>query len=135
MDLLLDVAIEIYAMKSGERFHCVLAHSLLPAGASLGSSTEEGFYTADLVTRINAGRTTLKTSSSSSSSSSGNTSNLADSFDYVMYGKIYKAEEAPNAKVAVYISYGGLLMRLEGDPRHWRDLKVGSFIYLLIKRI
>ena len=36
---------------------------------------------------------------------------------------------------AVYISFGGLLMRLEGDPRHYAEITVGSNLYLLIRKI
>lgn len=81
--------------------------------------------------------------------------NLADRFEYVMHGKIYKAENmtstvgsdgpssgtttsssvSPSYKVAIFVSFGGLLMRLMGDPRHWRDLKLGDSIYILIRKI
>jgi RNA polymerase Rpb8 len=37
--------------------------------------------------------------------------------------------------MSVYISYGGLLMRLTGDPRHWRDLNVGDSVYLLLRKL
>ena len=36
---------------------------------------------------------------------------------------------------AVYASYGGLLMSLEGDPRHLSELLVGNNIYLLLKKL
>jgi DNA-directed RNA polymerase I, II, and III subunit RPABC3 len=119
MDLLIDIANDIYPLHSDDRFHCVLSHSLT---ASSSSAVEEGFYDPELI------------SQQSRSHYSGG-SNLADKFDYVMYGKIYKAEEAGTTKVAVYVSFGGLLMVLEGDPRHWRDIKVGSSIYILLKKI
>lgn len=36
---------------------------------------------------------------------------------------------------AVYVSFGGLLMRLEADPRHFLDITLGSNIYLLMRKI
>lgn len=36
---------------------------------------------------------------------------------------------------AVYVSYGGLLMRLEADPRLFQDVTIGSNIYLLIRKL
>lgn len=58
---------------------------------------------------------------------------LADDYDYVMYGTVYKFEENEgNAKMAVYISFGGLLMRLEGGYRSLSNLKQEN-AYILIR--
>lgn len=58
---------------------------------------------------------------------------LADDYDYVMYGTVYKFEEsAGNDKMAVYISFGGLLMRLEGGYRSLSNLKQEN-AYILIR--
>lgn len=60
---------------------------------------------------------------------------VLDQYDYVMHGRVYKFEEASNDKVAVYISYGGLLMRLESDPKHLSELSMDLSVFLLIKYI
>lgn len=58
---------------------------------------------------------------------------LADDYDYVMYGTVYKFEESSdNDKMAVYISFGGLLMRLEGGYRSLSSLKQEN-AYILIR--
>lgn len=58
---------------------------------------------------------------------------LADDYDYVMYGTVYKFEENPNSdKMSVYISFGGLLMCLEGGYRSLSSLKQEN-AYLLIR--
>lgn len=36
---------------------------------------------------------------------------------------------------AVYVSYGGLLMRLEADPRLFQDITIGSNLYLLMRKL
>ena len=61
---------------------------------------------------------------------------LADDYDYVMYGKIYKfAETATNDKdkLTLYASFGGLLLSLEGNYRHLASLKQEQ-IYILIRK-
>ncbi|KAI5962210.1 RPB8 [Candida pseudojiufengensis] len=59
---------------------------------------------------------------------------LADDYDYVMYGTVYKFEESSenNDKMSVYISFGGLLMRLEGGYRSLSNLKQEN-AYILIR--
>ncbi|ODV80065.1 16-kDa RNA polymerase subunit [Suhomyces tanzawaensis NRRL Y-17324] len=60
-------------------------------------------------------------------------SSLADDFDYVMYGTVYKFEENEgDDKMSVYISFGGLLMRLEGGYRSLSNLKQEN-AYILIR--
>ncbi|CAG8558734.1 1157_t:CDS:2 [Diversispora eburnea] len=49
--------------------------------------------------------------------------------------KVSWREKERRSKVAVYISYGGLLMSLEGDFRHVQNLHVGQQVYLLMKRV
>ncbi|KAL3231467.1 DNA-directed RNA polymerases I, II, and III subunit RPABC3 [Nakaseomyces bracarensis] len=58
---------------------------------------------------------------------------LADDYDYVMHGTAYKFEEVSKDIIAVYYSYGGLLMRLEGNYRNLNNLKQET-AYLLIRR-
>lgn len=60
---------------------------------------------------------------------------LADDYDYVMYGTAYRFEEVNNNKdvIAVYYSFGGLLMRLEGNYRNLSNLKQEN-AYLLVRR-
>lgn len=58
---------------------------------------------------------------------------LADDYDYVMYGTVYKFEENEgNDKMSVYISFGGLLMCLEGGYRSLSNLKQEN-AYILIR--
>lgn len=62
-----------------------------------------------------------------------NDRSLADDYDYVMYGTIYKFEEnSEDDKMSVYISFGGLLMRLEGGYRSLSNLKQEN-AYILIR--
>nr|CAB3471300.1 unnamed protein product [Digitaria exilis] len=64
MYMQLDIATEIYPMRVGDKFNMVLAPTL-----NLDGTPDTGYYTQ-------AGRKTL-----------------ADKFDYVMHGKLYKISE------------------------------------------
>lgn len=64
---------------------------------------------------------------------------LLDSYEYVMYGLVYKYAAEPGSKdggvkVSVYASFGGLLMKLTGDPAKLAVLEVDSKVYLLMRK-
>ena len=61
---------------------------------------------------------------------------LMDQYEYVMHGKIYKwKQETTKHPIEVHISYGGLLMRLKGDPRHLQKLELDSRVFLLMRKL
>ncbi|EER90304.1 hypothetical protein SORBI_3010G247100 [Sorghum bicolor] len=113
MYMQLDVATEVYAMKLGDTFNMVLALTL-----NLDGSTDAGYYTQ-------AGRKTL-----------------ADDYDYIMHGKLYKISEDStkdsngnsSTKVEIYASFGGLLMILRGDPSCAAGFQLDQRLFLLIKK-
>ncbi|KAI5457211.1 hypothetical protein BGZ63DRAFT_417513 [Mariannaea sp. PMI_226] len=59
---------------------------------------------------------------------------IADLYDYVCYGKIYKFEETYDGNtINAYISFGGLLMSLQGPVKKLTPLRVDN-VYLLLKK-
>jgi len=59
---------------------------------------------------------------------------LADAWDYVCYGRIYKFDEAEEGEaIKVYVSFGGLLLYIEGPYKKLTPLRI-DHIYLLPKR-
>lgn len=60
-------------------------------------------------------------------------------FQYIMHGRIYRIESEDSGteanKMSVYISFGGLLMRLQGEANVLSVLEVDKTIYLLIKKL
>jgi len=64
-------------------------------------------------------------------------------FEYGMYGKIYRLESddgstgdaGGTSRVAAYASFGGLLMRLQGDANNLHGFEVDKNLYLLIKKV
>ncbi|KAL6603239.1 hypothetical protein ACP70R_043600 [Stipagrostis hirtigluma subsp. patula] len=110
MYMQLDVATEVYPMRAGDKFTMVLAPTL-----NLDGTPDTGYYTQ-------AGRKTL-----------------ADKFDYVMHGKLYKISEDTSkgqpAKVEIYASFGGLLMMLKGDPSSASNFELDQRLFLLIRKV
>ncbi len=52
--------------------------------------------------------------------------------------QVYKYKDVHaggQVRVEVYISYGGLLMLLAGDPKKLQDLEVDSNVYLLVRKV
>ena len=58
-----------------------------------------------------------------------------------MYGKIYRIEGDelgggdPSGRLAAYVSYGGLLMKLQGDANNLHGFEVDHYVYLLMKKL
>ena len=105
-EILLDVNFDLFPLKLREKFSFILTPSI-----SLDGSAEEGVYDQ-------SGKETM-----------------ADNYDYVMFGKIYKIEDCAGNRLAAYISFGGLLLRLECETKHLKEINVGNDLYLLMKRI
>ncbi|KQK17344.1 DNA-directed RNA polymerases II, IV and V subunit 8B [Brachypodium distachyon] len=110
MYMQLDVATDVYPMHAGDKFTMVLAPTL-----NLDGTPDTGYYTQ-------AGRKTL-----------------ADKYDYVMHGKLYKISEDSSggqaAKVEIYASFGGLLMLLKGDPSSAANLELDQRLFLLMRKV
>jgi len=107
LQLSLDINTELYQVQQGETLTIAIASSLGDANSSRSWRPPR------------AGETSL-----------------ADEYDYVMHGKVYKftdSETGDKDRLAMYASFGGLLLSLEGGYRHLAALKQEQ-IYLLIRR-
>merc|ERR1719199_937083 len=67
---------------------------------------------------------------------------IMDQFEYVMFGKVYKKSDSKPAKegearsVTVFISYGGLLMKLDSEEYDaLKEIHVNDSIYLMMRKI
>ncbi|KAL5499799.1 hypothetical protein EMCRGX_G011259 [Ephydatia muelleri] len=113
MDLILDVNTQLYPMNLGDKFRLLVTTTLRK-----DEKPDDGDYL---------------------SSVSDQEQTLADAFEYVMYGKIYRIEgdDGPGdtGRLAAYISYGGLLMRLQGDASNLHGFEVDKNVYLLVKKV
>eukprot|EP00727_Mastigamoeba_balamuthi_P011663 m51a1_g7119 putative rna polymerase ii core subunit (148) ;mRNA; r:117562-118224 len=111
IDLYLDINVDIYPLEEGQRVHMALAPTLNMDGSSMGDSF-------------------------TSASAAGGKASLADKYEYVMFGRVFKfiEDKAPSQKVSVIASFGGLLMALKGDARHLTQLELDSNVFLLLRR-
>jgi DNA-directed RNA polymerase I, II, and III subunit RPABC3 len=65
---------------------------------------------------------------------------LADEYEYVMYGKVYKKgpskkTSGSSGEVVLYASFGGLLMSLEAEKADLEGAHLDDRVYLLVKRV
>ncbi|KAF5193630.1 Dna-directed rna polymerases ii and v subunit 8a [Thalictrum thalictroides] len=105
----LDVNTDIYPLHDNEKFTMVLAPTL-----SLDGTPDTGYFTP------------------------GGRKSLADKFEYVMHGKLYKISEGgsgPNVTVEVYASFGGLLMKLSGEPTIASKFELDQRLFLLMRKV
>ncbi|XP_030528047.1 DNA-directed RNA polymerases II, IV and V subunit 8B [Rhodamnia argentea] len=112
----LDVNTEIYPIKEGQKFTMALATTLNPDG-----TPDTGFYTP------------------------GNRKSIADKYEYIMHGKLYKISEddagrsskgsVKGVKAEIYVSYGGLLMMLRGDPSNLHQFDLDQRLFLCIRKL
>lgn len=110
MKLTLDFNVELYPLRVGDSFALALSSTLTPDGEK-----DAGIETQSW--RLEEGK-----------------GGLADEYEYVMYGKLYKFDTGASDTVTCYISFGGLLMALSGDYRHLDRLTVGQMLFLLMRR-
>ena len=106
--LILDINTQVYPMRENEVFSLVLTNQI-SSEAPTGNSHWHPSH--------------LKNSN-------------ASKYDYVMYGKMYRYEEdGSHHKAKVYVSYGGLLMELQGEQQYLQQIPQARNIYLLIREI
>ena len=62
---------------------------------------------------------------------------LLDEFDYAMYGKVFRYDIAAKhpPRATIIASYGGLLMKMEGNREHFTRLRKGQRIYMLMRKV
>ncbi|KAI8913220.1 RNA polymerase [Gorgonomyces haynaldii] len=105
MELTLDVNTEIYPIEINDKLTFVLVTSL--EGKSTDPTQKQPYKHLE--------------------------KSLADDYEYVMYGKVYKYDD-DGTKVSVYCSFGGLLMCLAGDYRQLQQISTGQYLYLLMRK-
>ncbi|KAL2514091.1 DNA-directed RNA polymerase II [Forsythia ovata] len=114
MYLELDVHTELYRMLHGEKYRMVVSHTLNLDGSAVTGYIPEGKQKS-----------------------------LADKFEYVMHGLLYKMAEdkekkhdgSSTVKVVVYISFGGLQLMLKGSPLKMHKFKTDQRLFLLLRKI
>ncbi|WEW57708.1 DNA-directed RNA polymerases I, II, and III subunit RPABC3 [Emydomyces testavorans] len=107
----LDVNTELYPCAPGESLSLALASTLALDGKDESSGGRAAWRD------VGMGETTL-----------------ANDYDYVCYGKVYRFEESSTAgNMTVFVSFGGLLLYLDGPYKKLNPLRI-DYVYLLIKK-
>ncbi|KAF2103209.1 RNA polymerase [Rhizodiscina lignyota] len=114
--LTLDINSELYQLTVGEKVDVCLASTLNLDGSK--DSDQRGFRDV---------------SRSGPAASLDTTQTLADSFDYVMFGKVYRFDEGEGENIKMYASFGGLLLFIEGPYKRLTPLRI-DYLYLLMKK-
>lgn len=111
MDLIIDLNTQIFPLSLGEKFRLIISTSIVD-----DAYADDSEWTPRM--QLSA---------------------RSDAFDYIMYGKVYRIEgedyTSDASRLAAFASFGGLLMRLQGDPNNLHGFELDKQIYLLIKRI
>ncbi|KAI8469993.1 MAG: RNA polymerase [Monoraphidium minutum] len=113
-EVTLDINIDIFPLQVGEKVNLCLSHTIHKDGTAETGKYDKTFPTF-----------TKKET-------------LLDSYDYVMHGKVFKYGDSTSGgqtKLEIYFSFGGLLMKLVGDPTKLKVIEVDSAVYLLIRRL
>lgn len=108
-DLEVDINVDVYKLKVGDKITVALASTL-----DLAGTADDGKFDQ-------SGRKTL-----------------ADKYDYVMYGTLFKYADDHSSgshKVELYASFGGLLMLLKGDPANLQGIDVDMNVFLLVRKV
>ncbi|KAL9637166.1 MAG: hypothetical protein Q9164_002354 [Protoblastenia rupestris] len=58
---------------------------------------------------------------------------VADEYDYVCHGKVYRFEEGDDENIKVFVSFGGLLLYMEGPYKNLSGLRQ-DYVYLCLKK-
>ena len=107
LDLSLDVNTEIYPLNAGENITLALYSTLNRDGKEMPAT-----YTANALEGT-----------------------IADEYEYVCHGKVFRVEnEAKSSRLCVFISCGGLIVYLVGEPRDLSKIPLDSDVYVLIKK-
>ncbi|GMH44903.1 hypothetical protein BSKO_12860 [Bryopsis sp. KO-2023] len=108
MSLIIDINVDVYPVSVGEKLSLMMASTLHDDGTPSSGNYDPGLYSVQ--TRM-------------------------DTFDYVCYGKIFKLRDTNDMKVEVFASFGGLIVKLEGDPRKLTNLEMDANVYLLVRKV
>ncbi|XP_019158748.1 PREDICTED: DNA-directed RNA polymerases II, IV and V subunit 8B-like [Ipomoea nil] len=103
-DIVLDINSELYPVKKNELYRMVLSQTLALDGSATGSNPE------------------------------GKLKSLADKFEYVMHGLLYKVAEE-SSKVVAYISFGGLQLKLSSEPLNMHKFKLDQRLFILLRKM
>jgi DNA-directed RNA polymerase I, II, and III subunit RPABC3 len=105
VDLLVDVNCELFDITAGERINVVLARTL-----SLDGTPDDGTYNPHMGP------------------------SLADSYEYVMHGRVFNVKHIEGQRIEIQASFGGLLFRATGEQAQFESMHIDMTFFLLLRR-
>eukprot|EP00891_Asterochloris_glomerata_P002423 jgi/Astpho2/2423/e_gw1.00044.113.1_t len=114
MDLTLDIHSDLCPMAEDDKFRLLLSRTL-----NVDGSDGASYFDKDLATNATS-------------------HTLLDAYEYVMHGKIFKTQDAKvhgQMKLDVFISFGGLLMKLTGAAKELELLQPDNDVFLLMRKV
>ncbi|GAY35799.1 hypothetical protein CUMW_283340, partial [Citrus unshiu] len=136
MLMTLDVNTDVYPIKENEKHVVLLTSTLNKDGSAVGDYYTQGSRLCweNLCLPVRAGTSSL---GCGTGLKTGRDS-IADKFDYIMQGKIYRISEegsGANVKAEIYVSFGGLLMLLKGNPSYVSEFDLDQRLFLCMRRL
>mmetsp|Transcript_130408 Transcript_130408/g.225461 ORF Transcript_130408/g.225461 Transcript_130408/m.225461 type:complete len:149 (-) Transcript_130408:409-855(-) len=112
MDCIMDINIDVYPIDSGMRLTIAWAKTIDLEGKPSPEHFDKALCT-------------------------GKKPSLMDNYDYVTCGRVYKVDalQQQMQRIAVYISYGGLLQKIIGEPHDLKDFEMDAIIYCLVRKL
>ena len=107
VNLFVDINIDVYPVQENSELVITFASTILPNGAAVPDSYDPTIFEKET---------------------------LADDYEYVMYGKIFKFINDADKSISIVMSFGGLLAVLQGDAANFRDFDLNSSVFFLAKR-
>ncbi|OAY57047.1 hypothetical protein MANES_02G066300v8 [Manihot esculenta] len=105
----LDVNTEIYPIKKEDKYALLITPTLHADGTG-----DSGYY------------------------GQGKQGSIADKYEYIMYGKLYKIQEegsGADIKAELFISFGGLLLSLKGNPDYITEFQLDHKYFLCMRKL
>lgn len=107
VNLFLDINIDVYPVQENSELVVTFASTILKNGAPVPDTYDPKLF---------------------------ETSTMADDYEYVMYGKVFKFINESDKNISIVMSFGGLLAVLQGDATLFQDIELNSSIFLLARK-
>ena len=102
--VILDINCELFEVSAGDRIQLALASSI-----SADGRPDDGLYDSTAEYK------------------------LLDSFDYAMHGRLFSLKHTANQHMEIQVSFGGLLLRLDGPQTIMEPFAMDMMLFVLIK--
>lgn len=110
LTIALDINSEVFPVEKNQKLGIVLTSTLEKDGSAMPDKYDQSIYHRET---------------------------LMDEFEYVMHGKVFECncDDVNATTLTALISFGGLLMKIEGKAPSMREIAFNQQYYLLVRRV